>query len=148
MGVTTRATETLPGVERYLDPATNTLLAIVVRDDFRGGQYNFLTPDDFPMQLGVNFYTSGQRIQPHVHVDSRRNVRTQQELLFLKRGRAVLHLYTDRRELAHDVDLRAGDCVLLASGGHGLDILEQAQLIEAKQGPYLGVGEKIKFDPA
>lgn len=134
-------------MERYLDPITGALLAIVVRDDFRGGQYNFLTPDDFPMQLGVNFYAPGQRIKPHVHVESQRDVRDQQELLVLKRGRAVLHLYTMRRELAHDVDLRAGDCVLLASGGHGLDILEDAQLIEAKQGPYLGVGEKVKFEP-
>lgn len=147
MGVTTRATET-PGLERYLDPISEDLLAIVVRDEFRGGRYNFLTPDDFPMQLGVNFYGPGQRIQPHVHVETQRDVRSQQELLFLKRGRAVLHLYTARRELAHDVELRAGDCVLLASGGHGLDILEDAQLIEAKQGPYLGVGEKIKFEPA
>ncbi len=145
MGLTTRAT---PGVERYFDPITEELLAIVVRDEFQGGRYNFLTPDDFPMQLGVNFYGPGERIQPHVHVDTRRDVLTQQELLLLKRGRAVLHLYTAGRELAHDVDLRAGDCVLLASGGHGLDILEDAQLIEAKQGPYLGVGEKIKFEPA
>lgn len=135
-------------MERYRDPVTSALLAIVVRDDFRGGQYNFLTPDDFPMQLGVNFYAPGQRIQPHVHVEAQRDVRDQQELLFLKRGRAVLHLYTAQRELAHAVDLRAGDCVLLVSGGHGLDILEEAQLIEAKQGPYLGVGEKIKFEPA
>ncbi len=147
MGATTRATET-PGVERYLDPISEDLLAIVVRDEFRGGRYNFLTPDDFPMQLGVNFYGPGDRIQPHVHVETQRDVRAQQELLFMKRGRAVLHLYTARRELAHDVELRAGDCVLLASGGHGLDILEDAQLVEAKQGPYLGVGEKIKFEPA
>lgn len=131
-----------------MDPLSGGLLAIVVRDAFRGGQYNFLTPDDFPMQLGVNFYAPGQRIQPHVHVETRREVTEQQELLFLKRGRAVLHLYTPERVLAHDVELGSGDCVLLASGGHGLDILEEAQLIEAKQGPYLGVGEKIKFDPA
>jgi hypothetical protein len=148
VGVTMRATDRIPGVERYTDPLSGALLAIVVRDDFRGGRYNFLTPDDFPMQLGVNFYDPGQRIQPHVHVEAKRDVREQQELLFLKRGRAILHLYTPQRELAHDVELRAGDCVLLASGGHGLDILEDAQLIEAKQGPYLGVGEKIKFEPA
>lgn len=148
MSVTARPTGTTPGVERYMDPLSGGLLAIVVRDAFRGGQYNFLTPDDFPMQLGVNFYAPGQRIQPHVHVETRREVTEQQELLFLKRGRAVLHLYTPERVLAHDVELGSGDCVLLASGGHGLDILEEAQLIEAKQGPYLGVGEKIKFDPA
>lgn len=136
------------GVERYVDPATDTLLAIVVRNDFRGGQYNFMTPDDFPMQLGVNFYAPGDRIHPHLHVQASRDVTSQQELIFMKRGRAVLHLYTDQRRLAADVELRAGDCVLLAHGGHGFDVLEETQLIEAKQGPYLGVGEKIKFDPS
>lgn len=147
MGIDARATGTA-GVERYLDPSSGDVLAIVVRDDFRGGRYNFLTPDDFPMQLGVNFYGPGERIQPHVHVDVQRDVRVQQELLFLKRGRATLHLYTAQRDLAHSVEMRAGDCALLASGGHGLDIHEDAQLVEAKQGPYLGVGEKIKFEPA
>jgi len=135
------------GVERYVDPATDTLLAIVVRDDFRGGQYNFLTPDDFPMQLGINFYERGHRIQPHLHVETSRDVNRTQELIFLKRGRVLLHLYTEQRELAVDVELRAGDCVLLAHGGHGFDVLEEAQLVEAKQGPYLGVGEKVKFEP-
>lgn len=130
-----------------MDPATDTLLAIVVRHDFRGGQYNFLTPDDFPMQLGVNFYGPGQRIQPHLHVETSRDVNRTQELIFMKRGRVLLHLYTEQRELAFDVELRTGDCVLLAHGGHGLDILEETQLIEAKQGPYLGVGEKVKFEP-
>ena len=65
----------------------------------------------------------------------------------MKRGRAILLLYTTERALAHRVELRAGDCVLLASGGHGLEILEETQLVEAKQGPYLGDGEKIKFEP-
>lgn len=146
--MTAGVNEAIPGVERYTDPASGSLLAIVVRDGFRGERYNFLTPDDFPLQLGVNFYPPGQRIQPHVHVPARREVLEQQELLFVKRGRAVLHLYTPQREPAHDVELRAGDCVLLALGGHGLDIVEDAQLIEAKQGPYLGVGEKVRFEPA
>ncbi len=146
MDETTRVPR-VPGVERYVDPTSEDLLAIVVRDDFRGGRYNFITPDEFPMQLGVNFYGAGERIQPHAHVETRRDVREQQELLFLKRGRAVLRLYTNARELAHSVELSAGDCVLLAGGGHGLDILEETQLIEAKQGPYLGAGEKFRFEP-
>jgi hypothetical protein len=141
------AREIAPGAERYLDPATGMLMAIVVRDDFQGGRYNFMTPDDFPMQLGVNFYGPGDRIEPHLHVHASRDVEHQQELLFIKRGRAVLHLYTEARDLAFNVELRAGDCVLLAYGGHGLDILEGTQLIEAKQGPYLGAGEKAKFQP-
>lgn len=148
MGIPPQARPFTHGVEHYVDPATDTLLAIVVRSDFHGGQYNFMTPDDFPMQLGVNFYAPGDRIQPHLHVQTSRDVTSQQELIVMKRGRAVLHLYTDQRELAADIELRAGDCVLLAHGGHGFDVLEETQLIEAKQGPYLGVGEKIKFDPS
>ena len=137
-----------PGVEHYVDPATDLVVAIVERDDFRGGQYNFMTPDDFPMQLGISFYGGSQQIQPHHHVKAPRDINRTQELIFVKSGRVVLHLYNDDRVLLTDVELRTGDCVLLASGGHGFDVLEDTQFIEAKQGPYLGAGDKIKFDPS
>ncbi len=142
-----KATGPLRGVERYHDARSGVLLAIVVRDDFVGGQYNFLTPDDFPMQLGVSQYESGQVIQPHLHVDTNRDVSQTQEFIYVKRGRVRLHLYASDRVLVAQVELRDGDCVLLANGGHGFDVLEGTQMIEAKQGPYLGVGDKIRFEP-
>ena len=39
--------------------------------------------------------------------------------------------------------LESGDTILLLSGGHGFNILEDSKMIEVKQGSYYGV-EKDK----
>ncbi len=43
--------------------------------------------------------------------------------------------------------LYQGDVILLAYGGHGFEILEDAEMIEVKQGPYAGDMDKTRFDP-
>jgi hypothetical protein len=37
------------------------------------------------------------------------------------------------------VVLNSGDTILLASGGHGFEMLEDTEMLEIKQGPYSGV---------
>jgi hypothetical protein len=45
------------------------------------------------------------------------------------------------------LELGTGDVVFLSSGGHGFEILEDASIVEVKQGPYRGEGEKTRFTP-
>jgi hypothetical protein len=40
----------------------------------------------------------------------------------------------------------AGNCKLLAFGGHGFEMLEPTEIIEVKQGPYAGDGDKKRFE--
>ena len=35
--------------------------------------------------------------------------------------------------------------VLLATGGHGFKMLEKSEMIEVKQGPYVGEMDKVRF---
>jgi len=35
--------------------------------------------------------------------------------------------------------------ILLASGGHGFEVLEDLEMIEVKQGPYAGDADKTRF---
>lgn len=42
--------------------------------------------------------------------------------------------------------LVAGDVILLATGGHGFEMLEPSELIEVKQGPYPGDEDKTRFE--
>ena len=39
-----------------------------------------------------------------------------------------------------------GDVILLAFGGHGFEILEEAEIIEVKQGPYDESKDKTRFE--
>ncbi len=41
--------------------------------------------------------------------------------------------------------LQAGDVILLVSGGHGFEVLEELDMIEVKQGPYAGEADKTRF---
>ena len=41
--------------------------------------------------------------------------------------------------------LQAGDVILLATGGHGFQVLEDLEMIEVKQGPYAGETDKTRF---
>ena len=41
---------------------------------------------------------------------------------------------SDQRYLESRI-LEAGDVILLASGGHGFEVLEEVEMVEVKQGP-------------
>ena len=43
-------------------------------------------------------------------------------------------------------ELNEGDIILLIEGGHSFEMLEDAVILEIKQGPYMGVEDKILFD--
>jgi hypothetical protein len=43
--------------------------------------------------------------------------------------------------------LDAGDLMLLSTGGHGFEILEDTDMIEIKQGPYAEGRDKTRFVP-
>lgn len=122
------------------------LLALIVRHQFREPGIHFFTPSDLSQQLAYMRHPVGKVIQPHVHNPVPREVHYTQEVLFLRRGRLRADFYTpDQRYLESRV-LEAGDVILLATGGHGFQALEEIEMIEVKQGPYAGESDKTRFD--
>jgi hypothetical protein len=111
--------------------------AIIVRGDASSDdKYNFLCPDQFPFQLGVNFYKQGDVVRDHEHIQRTLTVTLFQELVMVARGRARLRLFDLRREPLGEWTLEAGDFVLLIAGAHGFDLLEDTKIVEIKQGPF------------
>jgi hypothetical protein len=51
----------------------------------------------------------------------------------------------DNDELIATTQLSPGDVMVLLAGGHALRMLEDTVLVEVKQGPYLGVEEKVRY---
>jgi len=43
--------------------------------------------------------------------------------------------------------LGAGDLMLLSTGGHGFEVLEDIDMIEIKQGPFAEGRDKTRFTP-
>lgn len=123
------------------------LIALILRSEESFPGVRFFTPPQFSQQLGFLEHKAGHRIQPHTHNSVRREVVNTQEVLFIRRGKVKIYLYTDERRFLKDVILNKGDVILLASGGHGLEILEDAEMIEVKQGPYLDeMVDKSRFE--
>jgi RNA-binding protein YlmH len=67
-----------------------------------------------------------------------RKITRTQEVLFIRKGKVKVNFYTAGKEYLSSSTLNDGDVIFLCSGGHGFEILKDAQIIEVKQGPYSG----------
>ena len=123
------------------------LQALILRADFKRDGIEFFTPSDFSQQLAYMKRPIGYVIQPHVHNPVAREVMFTKEVLFIKSGVVRVDFYSDDQEYYESTVLRVGDVILLAFGGHGFEILEEAEIIEVKQGPYAGESDKTRFTP-
>jgi hypothetical protein len=75
-----------------------------------------------------------------------REVIQTQEVLFIKSGKVRVDFYDDDQHYLDSRIVQQGDVILLASGGHGFEMLEESEMIEVKQGPYIGERDKVRFD--
>lgn len=121
------------------------LLAIILKTDFKKEGVHFFTSNDLSQQLGYMNHPKGKKIEPHVHNPVSREVRYTQEVLMLKRGKLRVDFYDDDQKYLESRVLNVGDVILLATGGHGFEALEEIEMIEVKQGPYAGDEDKTKF---
>lgn len=122
------------------------ICAIVIRTDFEEQSgIRFFTPPEFSQQLAYMKREKGAIIEPHIHNEVNREVVRTQEVLVIRSGKVQVDLYTNEHEYWDSFTLGAGDVILLAFGGHGFTMLEPTEMIEIKQGPYLGDQDKVRF---
>jgi mannose-6-phosphate isomerase-like protein (cupin superfamily) len=121
------------------------LLAIIISANFNKQGIHFLTPNDLSQQLAYMRHPAGKKIEPHVHNMVLREVHYTQEVLFIKKGKLRVDFYNERQQYLESRILEAGDVILLIKGGHGFEVLEELEMIEVKQGPYMGDGDKTRF---
>lgn len=125
----------------------NTLLSIIIKAGYKKNGIEFFTPDDFSQQLGYMNRPKGYVIPPHVHNPVERAVFFTKEVLYIKSGRLRVDFYDNKQSYIKSTILNTGDVILLAEGGHGFEMLEASEIIEIKQGPYLGEQDKTRFEP-
>ena len=122
------------------------LLGIILKSSFRKEGIHFFTPNELSQQLAYMKHPSGKKIDPHVHNPVKREVQFTQEVLFLKKGKLRVDFYDDDQNYLESRILTEGDIILLSTGGHGFEVLEEIEMIEVKQGPYAGEEDKTRFD--
>ncbi len=122
------------------------VLAIIITNDFCQNGVHFCTPDDFSQQLAYMKHPKGKVIRPHLHNPVKREVFLTKEVLFIKKGKLRVDFYDDEKQYLESYILKEGDTILLAGGGHGFEVIEDIEMIEVKQGPYAGNADKTIFD--
>jgi hypothetical protein len=120
-------------------------LCYIIRATKNPEKTTFLTPPEFKQQVGFVVYPADGVITPHLHLNLERHLVGTSEVLVIKRGRCLLDVYNDNKELVATRELRVGDLMLMVGGGHGFRMLEDTVFLEIKQGPYTGLEEKERF---
>ena len=119
------------------------ILAIIIRANYENEGISFFTPSNFSQQLGYMKRPKGYSIAPHYHNIIERSISLTQEVLLIKSGSVRVDFYTTSNTYLKSKILDKGDVILLASGAHGFEMLNDAELIEVKQGPYNEDEDKV-----
>lgn len=120
-------------------------LAIIIKNDYSKDGVEFFTPNDFSQQLAYMKHPKGKRIDAHTHNIVPREVSYTKEVLIIRKGKLRVDFYEDDQTYIESHIVEQGDIILLAFGGHGFECLEEVEMIEVKQGPYLGEQDKVRF---
>ena len=119
-------------------------MAIVIPKDHQANGIEFFTKDEDYMQIACMGHPSGHIISPHYHNKFSRTVDYTCESLIIRKGVVKVTLYDDMQPV-HVFEVNEGDIITMYSGGHGFEIIEDVDMVEIKQGPYLGVNDKTRF---
>ncbi len=134
-----------PGIDEIWDGEH--LVALIIYASYESGGIRFFTDPSFSQQLGYMRRPQGYVIDAHVHNKVHRDVEYTQEVLIVRKGRLRVDLYSRDCQFLTDRILGPGDIILLASGGHGFEVLEEVEMVEIKQGPYTPTDDKTRFKP-
>jgi hypothetical protein len=122
------------------------VIAIIVYRDYHVDGIKFLSPDSFSLQLGHMSRPAGHQVVPHIHNPVHRHTIGTQEVLFIKKGVIRVDFYAFDQRYLDSRKLSAGDLIMLAGAGHGIEVLEDASIVEVKNGPFVKDADKGRFD--
>lgn len=120
------------------------ILAIIIRSSFNEPGLSFMTPEDFPFQLGIHICRAGTHVKPHRHKPFKelKNIYPQ-EFFYVENGKVEVGLYNDGKMHSGAI-LGKGDMIVL-NCPHEVRFLEDSKFVELKQGPYRGKDEEKEY---
>lgn len=118
----------------------DTILALYITAKQSGSApLSFYSEENDFIQVGEWNYNAGTILHRHYHNEVSRTVTLTQEVIVVRAGKVSADIYDDDQTLVETIILEAGDILILLAGGHGYEILsDNTQVIEIKNGPYLG----------
>lgn len=90
-----------------------------------------------PLQLVTLKHPKGKYLLAHAHKPTKRQTDKLQECLIVKKGKIKIDLYGPDKKMFKKITMKIGDLLILLNGGYGIHILEDAEMIELKNGPFI-----------
>ena len=107
----------------------------------------FFSPPESSFQFGLLAHEAGFVEPPHYHKPVSRVVDDLQQMFVVQRGVVVVELYSDAGDLLREIEMHAGDSIVLIHGVHAIRVIEDMQCVSVKQGPFLGTeNDKINVE--
>lgn len=117
----------------------NEIIARHIPADAWADGLGFYSNDEEFIQVGSWKYDKGKELLKHIHNPVKRTIIRTQEVLYIKKGSIKAQIFSLDEELVEEVIVNEGDCLILLNSGHGYKILQDnTQVLEIKNGPYLG----------
>jgi len=115
----------------------NLIFATIIRHDYKSTGIKFFTPEKSPQQLGYMNREKGYMIKPHRHECVEKTITHSFETLVVKSGKIKVAIYDENDDYFTETIITTGDVIMIGDCGHGFEMLEDSEMIEIKQGPYV-----------
>lgn len=112
-----------------------TLIGILITS-VENGSIPITDPSE-PVQVVTLKHPQGTYLKSHTHSPTPRTTGHLQECLMVKKGLVNIDLYGPDKKLFKTIPLKEGQFFLLTKGGYGIRIIEDSELIEVKNGPFI-----------
>lgn len=122
------------------------IFAYIIKISNKNG-VNFPTPTKITQQVGILNHKKGHKINPHIHFKNPRKIIYTTEVLIILEGKVRVDFFNKKKKYLFSKILSKDNIIIFIDGGHGFEILQNAKIIEVKQGPYNKVKDKTIFPP-
>ncbi len=121
------------------------LLGLIIKSNSISDEKYFATKNSQEMQVAAFNLKKNTKIDNHIHIDQKREINSTSEVIVVLEGLIKINIFDKDLNLITSEELTKGDTVALFQGGHGIEVIEDAKFVEAKQGPYLEDMDKKRF---
>ena len=111
----------------------------ITQEDIKPG-LNFFSKDEEFIQVGVwGHYEKDKELKAHIHNTVERMANRTYEALYVIKGALEAVIYDMDETPVETLQVRQGEILVLLESGHGYFIQEEdTNVLEIKNGPYLG----------
>ena len=115
----------------------NKVYAEVIRGKVKSDRTRFFSDSKSSFQFGFVAHKKGYTENPHYHRKVKRIISDCKQVLFVQKGKIDVKFFNNKKKLIKKILIKKGDAMNIIQGIHLIRILENAQCITVKQGPFI-----------